>query len=75
MAIRESQKKASLKWDKENMSVLACKVRKEQAAAFKEYCAENGKTSNTVLKEYVLDCIEQNGGADDEQPRIGKSFD
>lgn len=57
MAPRESQKKASLKWDKENMTVLSCKVRKEQATTFKAYCAEQGKTSNTVLKDYVLECI------------------
>ena len=36
---------------------LACKVKKQQAAAFKEYAAQRGKTSNTMLKEYVIDCI------------------
>ena len=57
MAPSDAHKKASQKWDKENMTVLGCKVKKDQAAAFKEYCAGQGKTSNTVLKEYVLDCI------------------
>ena len=66
--VSEKKKVSNARWDKDNMTTLGCRVRKEQAAAFKEYCAENGKTSNTVLKEYVLDCIEQNGGADDEQP-------
>lgn len=61
MAITESQKRASAKWDKENMTTLGCKVKREQAAAFKEYCAERGKTSNTVLKEYVESCIKENG--------------
>lgn len=59
MAVPESRKKANLKWDKENMTTLGCKVRKEQAEAFKVYCAEQGKTSNTVLKEYVFGCIEE----------------
>lgn len=59
MAVPESRKKANLKWDKENMTTLGCKVRKEQAEAFKAYCAEQGKTSNTVLKEYVFGCIEE----------------
>lgn len=66
MAPRESQKKASLKWDKENMTTLGCKVKKEQAAAFKTYCEEQGKTSNTVLKDYVMECIgeaEEEAGA------------
>lgn len=61
MAPRESQKKASLKWDKENMTTLGCKVKKEQAAAFKAFCADQGKTSNTVLKDYVLRCIGEQG--------------
>lgn len=57
MAPRESQKKASLKWDKENMTVLSCKIRKPQAVAFKAYCENQGSTSNTVLKDFVLGCI------------------
>lgn len=68
MAPSESQKRASLKWDKENMIVLGCKVKRTQAAAFKSYCAERGKTSNTVLKDYVLDCI----GESDEQDEGGE---
>ena len=57
MPISESRKRANAKWDSENMATLGCKVRKEQAEAFKQYCRDNGKTSNTVLKEYVLSCI------------------
>lgn len=59
IAPSEAQKKASIKWDKENMAVIGCKVKKEQAEKFKTYCKEKGKTSNTVLKEYVLDCIDE----------------
>lgn len=57
MAPRESQKRASLKWDKENMATLSCKIRKKQAAAFKAYCSRFGKSANTLLKEFVLTCI------------------
>lgn len=57
MAVSESQKKASNKYNKEHMTTLGCKVRKEEAAAFKKHCANQGKTSNTVLKEYVMECI------------------
>lgn len=53
----ESQKRASLKWDKENMIVLGCKVKKTQAEAFKAYCTIQGRTSNAVLRGYVLGCI------------------
>ena len=59
MAPSESQKRASLKWDKENMTTLGCKVKKEQAEKFKSYCKNQGKTSTAVLREYVLDCIDE----------------
>lgn len=74
MAPRESQKRASMKWDKENMTTLGCKVKKEDATAFKEYCAGKGKTSNTVLKEYVLGCISDidNSKSNEQDGRKGK---
>ena len=59
MALSDAKKKANAKWDKGNMTTLGCKVKKEEAAAFKEYASERGKTSNTVLKEYVLQCIDE----------------
>lgn len=69
MAPRESQKRASLKWDKENMTVLSCKIRKEQAVVFKAHCENQGSTSNTVLKDFVLGCIgEQEPGTPQEDP-------
>lgn len=55
----KSKRAANDKWDRENMSTLGCKVKKSEAAAFKEYCAAQGKASNTVLKEYVISCIDE----------------
>jgi len=57
MAPTDAQKRASAKYQKENIASLACRVKKEDAEKFKEYCAALGKTSNAVLREYVLDCI------------------
>ncbi len=54
MAVSESQKKAAIKWDKENMATLGCKVKREQAEKFKELCKANSTTANEVLKECVL---------------------
>lgn len=69
MAPSEAQKKASNKYNLKHMATLGCKVKKEQAAAFKEYASSKGKTSNTLLKEYVLDCIGESGTASgDESP-------
>lgn len=59
MAISDAKKKSNAKWDKENMATLGCKVKKAQAERFKQYAAENGTTSNTLLKEYVLSCIDE----------------
>ena len=59
MPVSEAQKKASAEYQRKNIVSLACRVRKEQAEQFKEYCDGNGKTTNAVLKEFVLSCIGQ----------------
>ena len=64
MAVTESRKKANAKWDAENITTLGCRVKKDQAEKFKTYCAEIGKTSNAVLRDYVLDCIEEKQNAE-----------
>lgn len=60
MATSEAQKKASARYHKENIASLACRVKKDQAERFKAYCENQGKTSNAVLREYVLSCISEN---------------
>lgn len=60
MSPSEAQKKAAAKYHKENIASLACRVKKEQADKFKAYCESQGKTSNAVLREYVLECIAEN---------------
>ncbi len=64
MAVSDAQKRASAKYQRENIASLACRVKKEQAAAFKAYCEARGKTSNAVLREFVLGCIQE--GSDKE---------
>ena len=64
MAISEAQKIASAKWDKKHMTTLGCKVKRDEADAFKEYALNKGKTANTVLKEYVFECIKQDKAAE-----------
>ena len=62
MAISEAKKKSNAKWDKENMITLGCKVKRDQAEQFKQYAASKGTTANTLLKEYVLACIDGTPG-------------
>lgn len=57
MAVSEARKNANTKWDKEHMITLGCRVKKEEAEAFKQYAKKQDKTSNAVLKEYVYKCI------------------
>ena len=59
MALSEAQKRASAKYQRENLARLAWRVKKEQAEKFKSYCKQIGKTSNAVLRDYVLNCISE----------------
>lgn len=59
MAVSQAQKKANAKWDKENMTTLGCKVKKSEAAQFKEYAKQQGTTANSLLKNYVLSSIKK----------------
>lgn len=61
MSASEAQKKAAAKYHKENISSLACRVRKDQAERFKAYCEDQGKTVNAVLREFVFDRISEEG--------------
>lgn len=43
LAPTDAQKRASDKYQRENIASLACRVKKEQAEKFKAYCAGQGK--------------------------------
>ena len=57
MAVSESHKASNIRWDREHMFTLGCRIRKEQADAFKALCADAGITANAALKNYVMLCI------------------
>lgn len=57
MPVSDAKKKANARWDSENMATIGCKIKKDQAEKFKDYCRWQGKTSNAVLRDYVLECI------------------
>lgn len=50
-ALSESRKKANAKWDKDNMTILACKVRKDYADRVRAAAARNGDTVNAIIKK------------------------
>lgn len=53
--VSDARKKANMKWDKENMTILGCRVKKEYAAKFRAACAAQGTTPNAVLKQAADD--------------------
>ena len=57
MPVSRAKRQANNKWDAENMKIVACKVKKEDAQAFKEYAEERGTTPKALLREYVYKCI------------------
>lgn len=56
--ISEKKKASNAKWDKENMTSLACRVKKDYAEKFKAACAEAGTTPNAVLKQAVEEFLQ-----------------
>lgn len=57
MTISGARKKANQKWDAANMATLACKVKKEHAEKFRQYCSMTGTSPNAVLQDFVYSCI------------------
>ena len=59
MPVSESQKKSRNKWDKENMKIVACKIKKEHAELFAQYAADHDTTVNALLREFILEKINE----------------
>ena len=59
MSISDSQKAAAVKWDKENMTNIACRVTKEKAKKFRLACQKNNSNPNAVLLAYINNYIKE----------------
>lgn len=59
--VSPAKRKSNNKWDKENMVVLSCKVRKEYADRVRACCAANGDTVNSILREALDAYLEEKG--------------
>lgn len=59
MAVSEAQKRAKAKWNKANLTILACNVYKSKAEEFKAACKAAGTTPNAVLYEAVENFIKE----------------
>ena len=48
--VTEAKKASNAKWDKQNMTVLGCKVKKEYADQVRAVAASRGESVHAVLK-------------------------
>lgn len=66
--VSAAKRKANDKWDKENMATVTCKLRKEDADAFREFAKQNDKTVNTLLRDFVFGCIGKSNSKNAPEP-------
>lgn len=57
----EARKKANAKWDKENMTIVGCRITKAKAQEFRDACAALGLVPNQILKQAVDETIKKAG--------------
>ena len=57
--VTEAKKRSNAKWDKENMTMLGCKVRKTKANEFKTACAIMNTTPSAVFRRAMNDFMEE----------------
>jgi hypothetical protein len=57
--VSEKRKASNQKWDLENMRSISCRLRKEDAELFKEYCAENHTTPGAYLKNHIHEILDK----------------
>lgn len=57
--VSEKKKKSNLKWDKENMTTLGCRVRVTKADEFRAVCKLSGTTPNAVFRKAMDEFLEE----------------
>lgn len=57
MPVSRAKRASNNKWDKENMKIVACKIKKEDAENFKQFAENNNTTPNALLRSYIYKCI------------------
>lgn len=59
MPVSEAKKRSNAKYDKEHMTILACKVRKEYAVRVKKKAEEKGTNVNAILLKAMKEFMEE----------------
>lgn len=55
--VSEAKRRNNNAWDAKNMATIGTRVRKEIAEEFKRHAQAQGTTANTLLKNYILQCL------------------
>jgi hypothetical protein len=67
MAISEAKKRANNKYNLAHYTVVGCKIKKEDAEAFKEECKKRNTTPNEVFKNAINEFMKAAGPEDPEK--------
>ena len=67
MTMTPAQKKARNNYQKKNMTVLGCKMRKDKAETFKAACKSAGTTPNAVYTKATDDFLSEHEQPNSEQ--------
>lgn len=60
----DAQKKARDKWDRENMTVMGCKVKKSDAERYKAAAAARGTTCSEVMRRALEELVGEQGNSE-----------
>lgn len=59
MTVSAAKKKSNAKWDKENMTNLAIRVRKTYAEQIRAACRAAGTTPGTIMRKAIDDFMQE----------------
>lgn len=57
--VTRAKRQSNNAWDKDNMRLVACKIRKDIAERFKSATLSSGTTPNAVLRDAVLEFLNE----------------
>ena len=61
MAISPAKKASNARWDKDNMTTLGCRVKREDAEKYHAAAKSQGTTINAVLKCALEELLDDSG--------------
>ena len=62
--VSRAKRASNNRWDRDNMTNVVTKIRKEEAENFRLACEKQGTTRSAVLHQCIRDYIREYGGKD-----------